>query len=157
MINGHVSGNSNLDAVWPRLSTKLDRTIGRLAINLASRVKVKLSGEVLKNRTGRLRRSITQKVTGAGTPQVSGVVGTNVPYARAHELGFKGVVTVREHLRMQTMAFGKAMANPRQVIVSQHSMKMNLPERSFLRSALAEFDPTIRQEIAKAIQEVTQP
>lgn len=123
-----------------------------LAIKLSAYVKRdKLSGQVLKNRTGTLRRSINYKVTATGTDFMA-MVGTNKEYAHVHEFGFNGTVTVKEHLRMMRVAFGKEMRNPRQVTVRAHSMHMKMPERSFLRTALAEFEPTIRQEYEIALQ-----
>jgi len=47
----------------------------------------KLSGQVLRVRTGRLRSSVTNKVKRIGKTSVVGVIGTNVVYARAHEFG----------------------------------------------------------------------
>lgn len=49
-------------------------------------MKEKLSGQVLKVRTGKLRRSITQKID-RDTGSISGIVGTNTRYARIHEFG----------------------------------------------------------------------
>ncbi|MGD0076810.1 MAG: hypothetical protein ABSD31_21145 [Candidatus Binataceae bacterium] len=46
----------------------------------------KLSGSPLKERTGRLRDSITSEVSGAGN-QATGIISTDVPYARIQEFG----------------------------------------------------------------------
>jgi hypothetical protein len=43
------------------------------------------------------------------------VVGTNVEYARPHEYGFNGTVTVKEHLRLVKKAFGKSLKTPKEV------------------------------------------
>lgn len=48
----------------------------------------KLSGQVLKVQTGRLRSSINTRVKKLGPLQVIGIIGTNVVYARAHEYGY---------------------------------------------------------------------
>ncbi len=61
-----------------------------------------LSGPRPKNldvRTTRLRNSISSKVTNDGK-RVVGQIGTNVPYARFHELGFRGTVNVSAHTRV---------------------------------------------------------
>lgn len=42
-------------------------------------------------RTGRLRRSITQRVRVESSGKFSAMVGTNVGYARKHELGLEGL------------------------------------------------------------------
>lgn len=134
------------DLIRARLITALDSE----AYRLQARVKEKLSGEVLKNQTGRLRRSINVESHDTGDTLVR-TVGTNVRYARAHEYGFTGTVDVREHTRRITQAFGRPIP-PRDVIVRAHTMKMNLPERSFLRSALRERAPSIRDAIVAAVK-----
>lgn len=59
--------------------------------------------------TGRLFRSITTSVDVAPT-EVVGVIGTNVPYARRHELGFRGTERVRAHTRvLGAIGGGKAV------------------------------------------------
>lgn len=160
MINGEIKGakelEQRLNAVVPSVRHALTKAVEASSIKLQIRVIKKLNGVVLKNRTGRLMRSINFRVTGQGTQDVAGFVGTNVEYARVHEYGFKGAVTVKEHLRVQKMAWGKAMKNPRPVTVKSHSMKMNMPERSFLRSALAEMEPEINAAIEKATRKAAQ-
>ena len=95
-------------------------------------------------------------IFGAFTLAVAAYVGSNVSYARAHEFGLHDTVAVKEHQRFQQVAFGKPMKNPRQVTVRAHTMRMNLPERSFLRSALSELQPQIRDQIQAAMHEAIQ-
>lgn len=154
MIKGEVLGGPELvakvEGKYPNFfKEQIGRAVLRLTLLLQARVKTKLSGEVLNVKTGRLRRSISRKIEGEGTPVVTGSVGTNVKYAPPHEFGFHDKVTIKQHMRMQTMAWGRPM-EPRQVTVSSHTAAMNLPERSFLRSSLQELEPAIRAEIAKA-------
>jgi phage gpG-like protein len=104
--------------------------------------KEKLSDDVLHVRTGRLRRSINVALTASGNAVV-GSVGTNVAYAGVHEFGFDGTVTVRAHLRLAKS--GKA------VPVREHPMHMHMPERSYLRSALQEMAPDVREAIQTAV------
>lgn len=149
-IEGADATARMLRAVAPQVRTRLDAAIARLALRLVRDVKEsKLSGQVLKNRTGRLRRSVNYRMTTETDTRIEATVGTNVEYARAHEYG--GTVTIKEHLRMQTQAWGRPMVTPRKVTVKQHEAKF--AERSFLRSALRELAPTIRQEIARAVEE----
>jgi hypothetical protein len=44
------------------------------------------------------------------------------------------------------------MKNPHEVTVKGHSMKMNVPEKSFLRSSLAENSASIRAEYEAAVK-----
>lgn len=136
-----------LRTVSPVIQSEIDRTMRELAVKLTAKVKAeKLSGQVLRNRTGRLRRSINFRMAGEGSAHVVATVGTNLEYGRIHELG--GAVTIKEHLRMVRQAWGRPIA-PRQVLVRTHTA--HFPERSFLRSALAELEPVIRAELAAAV------
>jgi phage gpG-like protein len=144
---------ARLERIDPRIREELRVGIGRLALKLAKNVQNdKLRGQVLKNRTGRLSHSITNTVVAEGA-KVSGIVSTPVKYAPPHEYGFHGTVTIREHMRTVKQAFGRPI-DPVQATVRAHEAKMNLPERSFLRSALREFEASgkIGEEISAAIQ-----
>lgn len=157
MIEGYVTGDAEVarrfDTMSDRLRAELRASVGRLSIKLQRQVsQEKLSGQVLKVRTGRLRRSIAQAVTEEGS-RVVGVVSTNVSYAPAHEYGFTGSVSVSAHLRMIMQAWGKPIA-PREVQVKSFTRPMKLPERSFLRSALRELanSGAIETEFDNAVQ-----
>ncbi len=126
-------------------------SVERMAAKLARKVKQeKLSGQVLKNRTGTLRRSINYRIEKTDT-SVTGIVGSNKEYAAAHEYGFDGQVNVKEHLRWMHKAFGRPVT-PRQIRISPHSRHMHLPARSFLRSSLDEMAPEIREKIREALE-----
>ena len=132
--------------------------VSRLAITLLRKVQEeKLSGQVLKNQTGTLRRSINQRVEVFGQQAVVGSVGTNLSYAAAHEFGFKGPVNVKAHMRLVKKAFGRTVKNPEEHPVRSFTRQMNLPERSFLRTAMAEMAPEIRQGLEAAIQKELKP
>lgn len=156
MITGRVTGDASMQLyIRSRgivLRDELRRAVQEQGIRVLALVKAKLSGPVLKTRTGRLRRSVNMRFTETPT-EISAAVGTNVDYARAHEHGFDGVVTVREHLRTITQAFGNPIA-PTQVVVGAHPRHMRLPERSFLRSTLQEEGPSIREALTGAIRGV---
>ena len=182
MVIGEILGVEKVVAFvgsrGPEVSKVLRLQVRNLAVMLSSYVKTnKLTGEVLKVQTGRLRRSITSKVLEQGS-LVSGLVGTNVEYARAHEFGvdkFK-VVTVRDYIRKcasrnsygikrggaikdgSGKTTGHALKHylSAEGIAHVHSFQRNqhtkLPERSFLRTALAELAPGIREDLANAIR-----
>lgn len=81
-------------------------------------------------RTARLLRSISMRVLGKVL-----TVGTNVKYARIHQLGGKinENVTIRQHYRYITKAFGRPVKG-RKVLVKQHQRQqdMYIPARPFL-------------------------
>lgn len=157
MIKGEILGGQALvqrfEDMAPKFTGVMTKSIGRLVLTLMRNVKAdKLSGQVLNVRSGRLRRSINQRLEGAGTEMVAGYVGTNVVYGRRFEYGFKGNVPVKAHMRTIKQAFGRSIS-PVTVQVNAYTMKANTPERSFLRSALAEMDDQIRAEIRGAVTE----
>lgn len=134
--------------------------VARLTIKIQARVKDKLSGEVLHVRTGTLRRSINREVQ-QRSDGIFGVVGTNVEYAAVHEFGFNGAVTVRAHLRRSKAQFALPKKNRvgkdgGEVFVRQHTRMVNLPERSFLRSSLREFQNEIVEDMRTAAREAIQ-
>lgn len=153
-IDGVVTGDREVRAMFSRVTPQVRQQIVkatvRITLKLMTRsVSGKLSGQVLKRRTGTLARSVTQSPrTFEAGDQVVGTVGVAditgnggrapVKYGRAHEYGFQGAVTVKQHLRLIKQAFGKPLKTPVFSTVRAHTVNVNLPERSFLRSALRE-------------------
>lgn len=171
-VDSSVAG-ARLAAMGGKVRSNLLRVIRSLTLEVEARVKQKLSGDVLHVRTGLLRSSITSRTQVEGD-SVVGSVGTNVSYARVHEFGFNGVVTVAAHIRRtqaqmrratysvkgkdgeriykvrQTGKFGKSAGA---VTVKTHQRHVNLPERSFLRSSLNEIADKARADILMAVRE----
>ncbi len=96
----------------------------------------KLSGQMLQVRSGRLRASITATVDDDGGT-LSGTVGSNVPYAAIHEYG--GTIARRQAAGARRLRSGTSRGG---VIVE--------PERSYLRSALAEQANSIQDRLTAA-------
>ena len=148
ITKGEDLGKKFRDTI-PNIQGGVQKEIMRLALKMTGKVMGKLSGDVLRVRTGRLRRSIhpewdfRQGYSGA-------TVGTNVEYAAIHEYGFSGSVQVKSFQREMTKAFGKPIS-PTQVTVRAHTRNINMPERSFLRSTLREMKSEIEEGLQKAI------
>lgn len=147
MIIGQLVGGeqliSRINAMPAAIKGRLKTTIQRLTFQLLSHVKAdKLSDQVLRVRTGRLRRSITQEVQIEGE-KIIGIVGTNVEYARAHEYGYTGAVTVKSHIRR--------LKTGKETNVRSYSRNANIKERSFLRSALSDMESKITEDIQAAL------
>ena len=130
------------------------RAVTVLSIDVQRSVKQdKLTGQVLHVRTGTLRRSINREVT-EREDGVFAVIGTNVEYAGIHEYGFNGTMSVQAHVRRsrEQMRMKKSGVKPAgEVMVRAHTRKVNMPERSFLRSTLKEFEPRIRKDLRDAV------
>lgn len=152
MFRGSVTGGretgKKLRGAGKRMHGSVRKSLGSLVLELLTKVKLeKLSGpgtgQVLNVRTGRLRRSITQRITDSGR-EISGVVGTNVEYAKFHEFG----QSIKADLKKQREGFKAGLA------ASKPSLSTgDLPPRSFLRSALKEMEPRIREEFVGAVKE----
>lgn len=154
MIKVSVEGESELITKFQNLPAtvlmKLDIEIAKTVYMLQSYIQSdKLSGQVLKTKTGTLRRSIATKTFQAGNMSW-GVVGTNSNYGLAHEFGFKGSETVQAHLRTIKQAFGHSIT-PKAIQIRQFTRNVDMPERSFLRSALADKQQEIIINIDNAV------
>lgn len=79
-------------------------------------------------KSGRLKNSIVASVMGPRTLRL----GTNVAYAAVHQLGFAGNMTVPEHVRRVTRAFGRRLKTPTYATVRQHQRLVRIPARPFL-------------------------
>lgn len=156
MIAGNLSGAAaaadRLRAVREAAVSGVARAIARLGLDLQSSVQQdKLSGQVLRARSGTLRDSIAVRTRQNGT-SVEATVYSDLDYAAAQEYGFFGTVGVRASLRQIKEAFGRPIA-PKTIGVGAYARRMDLPPRSFLRSALDDMSPEIGEQIDSALRE----
>lgn len=125
-------------------------------------------GRSILVKSGRLRNSV--RILQADFNQI--VVGSSLPYAQAHNDGFKGTVQVSAHKRdttAKTKVYDTRSMNIKtrkhksktvrvrtgSTTVKSHSRKVNLPQRQFLgHSSLlnAKLDRVIVKEIDKIFQ-----
>ena len=110
MITAYLVGDQQmlerLRALPDAINSGLLRAITQLGIALQRDAQQnKLSGEVLSSRTGSLRSSIDLQVDQSGP--ITASVFSNSRYARVHEYGFAGTVSVRASLRRIREAFGR--------------------------------------------------
>ena len=153
MIRAWIVGDdaviARLDAIPGSVAAAVRRAVEGQAIALTRYVKgSKLSGQVLRNRSGLLRASISYALMIADQG-LTAQVGANVEYAHVHEYG--GDFAIKAHQRMMTQAFGRPVAIPRMISVRAHDA--HYPERSFLRSSLEENAACIRAAIEAAVAE----
>jgi phage gpG-like protein len=142
-INNKIS--EKLDKFSDNIADIVTKKMNQLTIKLTNKIKKdKLSGNVLKVQTGRLRNSIHNNVINLGS-KIIGEVSTNVKYAAIHEYGFSGTETVKAHLRK--------LKNGKQINIKSFSRNMNMPERSFMRSSLNEMKDEFITKIKEAVIE----
>jgi len=126
------------------------------AFALEARVKRKLSGDVLKVRSGNLRSSVNTQIT-EGTNSIRASVGTGVKYAAIHEYGgtIKHPGGTAYFVGVGNLAVFVANRNPlsnKLPRTKPHDIPM--PERSFLRSSLREEKDAIRDRYKRELVKV---
>lgn len=149
MITAYLVGDTELiarlSAMPGRLQSGIARAVTKLALDLQRRTQQKLSGPVLKVRTGLLRSSINYQVKQSST-EVTATVGTNVFYGKIHEFGVPHSWEIRPRTA-RALAFEVGG----QTIFAMRVTHPPLPERSFLRSSLREMEPMIKSELEGAV------
>ena len=134
------------------VSAGLVRTITKLGLDLQRRVQQdELSGQALAVRSGLLKSTIDLSLEQSGD-RVTATIFSSSPYARVHEFGFTDTIDIRASVRQVKQAFGRSISE-KAINIRAHSRRMALPECSFLRSALEEMGPTIRDDVEAAVRE----
>jgi hypothetical protein len=156
-VSGVDTVLANLRAVPGAVQDGLARALTCLSLELQSAAQDKLSGGMLKSRTGALRGSIAASLASSGSG-VAVSVGSDLPYAGFQEYGFQGVETVSAHLRTIKQAFGHPLrAGTERIAIGGYSRKVDYPAHSFLRSALTELRPEIVGALDAAVGEAVRP
>jgi hypothetical protein len=156
VITAYLVGDEQLlerlRALPDAINLGLLRRITQLGIELQSDVQQdKLSGQVLRSRTGSLKSSIDLRVDQSGGA-ITASVFSDSRYAGVQEYGFAGTVSVRASLRRIREAFGRPITE-KTISVRAYDRRMDLPERSFLRSALEDMTPAILDGVEAALAE----
>lgn len=132
----------------------------------------KLSGQVLKVQTGRLRRSITRRVEST-SDGINAIAGTNVEYAKIHEYGgtinippkqmlIRHRLTAKGDLMKQVsnknlLRFAKkSHKRVREMFAQTQGHTITMPERSFMRTSLQETKAYAKERLLRALNEATQ-
>jgi len=151
-ITGADDLDRRLDELPEHLHRSLRAKVHALTLMLEAHIKQdKLSGQVLKTQSGRLKRSIQSKVTDNGEV-IRGTVFSSgdVPYAGIHEFGGRTSPHLISPVKAQALAF---MYNGKMTfakLVRHPGSKM--PERSFMRSGLSDMKNRIVTEMAEAVR-----
>ena len=143
---------ASLSSLPNRMALLLGAKVSELTIQLATRVRQKLSGQVLNVRSGDLRASIFENVVTTST-SVTGTVGSSgdVKYAAIHEYG--GTIPAHDIVPNKAMALAFIWQGKQRFFRRVHIPDVQMPERSYLRSSLAEMVGDIRGGLQEAVQE----
>jgi phage gpG-like protein len=148
---GEAPALDQLRAMRDAANQGIARAITKLGVDLENNIqRNKLSGQVLRTRSGSLRQSIAVGIDASGAASAA-TVSSDLDYASAHEFGFTGTLSVPASLRRIKEAFGRPIA-AKTIGVGAHSRRMDLPKRSFLRSALDDMAPDIGAGIEDALR-----
>jgi phage gpG-like protein len=152
-IGGLDALSGRLAALPQTLADRLAVEVERLGGVLRDRIERKLSGEVLQRRSGRLAESIAVSVERSGL-SVSATISSDAPYAAIHEYG--GTIPGRTILPQSARALAFPWHGQQRFFKRVTVPAVAMPERSFMRSALAEAAPEIRAALEAAISEAVQ-
>jgi phage gpG-like protein len=156
MIDIKVEGDTQiiakLDALPGKLQADLTKRLTSLALQMQATIKQKLSGQVLKVRTGNLRDSIGYDVMSA-TDAVTATVFSDrsVRYGAIHEYGGQTAPHVIQPRAGGVLAFqmgGKTVFARK---INHPGSK--IPARPFMRPTLAEYRDRITDSMSAAVEE----
>lgn len=153
VVEGQQAVLARLSAVTPKAMEAINAAVARAGYEVEALAVEKVSGGVLKVRTGRLRRSIHTNLERGPTSSYA-TVGTNVSYARILEMG--GTIhhpggTAYLIDRASGMARFIPNADPLAASLPRtRAHDIPIPEHSFLRSALREKRPKIIEDLRAA-------
>jgi len=140
-----------LAAMPERIRLALSNKANVLAAALRDKVQQKLSGGMLNAKSGALARSVIASVDDASTNVTARVATSGVKYAAIHEFG--GTIPPHELMpdKARALAF---LAGGKQAFAARVNLPaVTMPERSYLRSSLAEMAAEIREELSDAVIE----
>jgi phage gpG-like protein len=143
---------AQLDGMPSKVHDALLRKVTALDLMLEAKVRQKLSGQVLNVKTGALRRSIFGTVDDRGTAVYGHVASSgDVKYAAIHEFGG----TTPPHDIIATKAQALAFMVGAKLVFAKvvHHPGSKMPERSFMRSSLADMRAPIIAGLTEAVRE----
>ena len=138
-----------------RLRDALADKATALAAELEAKVQQKLAGGVLNPRTGALARAIVATIEATATG-VAVTIATNgdVKYAAIHEYG--GVIPPHEIVPDKAKALAFLLGGKQAFAARVNLPAVAMPERSYLRSSLAEMADEIRDGLSEAAMAAAQ-
>lgn len=137
-----------------RLREALVQKATALAAELEAKVQQKLAGEVLNVRSGALARSIVTTIDEDAAGVSVGIASNgDVKYAAIHEFG--GVIPPHEIAPDKAKALAFVLGGKQVFATRVNLPAVTMPERSYLRSSLAEMADQIREGLSEAVGEAT--
>jgi phage gpG-like protein len=147
--------SATLAAMPDRVRDALSGKANMLAGALQAKIQQKLSGPVLNQKSGALAGSIVATIDNS-SPNVSVTVAASgdIKYAAIHEYG--GVIPPHEIVPDKAKALAFAIGGKRVFAARVNLPAIVMPERSYMRSSLAEMADEIRVGLSEAVVEAMQ-
>lgn len=136
-----------------KINTAAKSSLDAWATELAGYIKAdKLSGQVLNRRSGRLSASV-HPVTEQTSSSISGGAGggAGVPYAKIHEFG--GMIPAHQIVAKNAQALSFTVDGIKRFAKSVQIPDVQMPERSYMRSAFKEEAPRGIEMLRAAVKE----
>jgi hypothetical protein len=156
MITAYLVGDKEVSS-WLRsipdaVNTSLVPAITKLGIDLQRKIQEdEPAGQLLTARIRSLNSSIDLSID-QSADGVTATLFRGNGYARTRGYGSTVRVGVKASLRQIKGSFRRPLSD-KAVSLQSHSPAMNVPEHSFLLSALEEMEPAIREEVEAALSQ----
>jgi hypothetical protein len=151
MISALVIGDADIRDALAALPDAARQSLGRAVLTLSIALQRRAAELCPGGPGGRLGRSIVADLSQDGDRLVA-TVSSDLPYAGFQEYGFHGTEAVRTQLRMIRKAFGRPIA-PRRIAVRAYDRRVDYAGHSFLRAALIELEPEIREGLRAGLRD----
>lgn len=147
--------SATLAAMPERVRDVLSSKASTLAAELQAKIQQKLSGTVLNQKSGALARSIVATVDNASANIfVSIVTSGDIKYAAIHEFG--GIIPPHEILPDKAKALAFVIGGKPAFATRVNLPAITMPERSYMRSSLADLADEIGEGLSEAVVEAMQ-
>ena len=141
-----------LAAMPERIRDALLSKATALAADLQAKIQEKLSGDVLNQKSGALARSIGTMIDAPST-DVSVTIATSpdIKYAAIHEYG--GTIPPHQIVPDKAKALAFILGGKQAFAARVNLPAIAMPERSYMRSSLAEMADEIGEGLSEAVAE----
>jgi phage gpG-like protein len=144
------TASAALAALPEHIRAALAAKAGTLAAELQAKIQQKLSGDVLQMRSGALAGSIGVTIDETSTGvAVRIATSPDVKYAAIHEFG--GTIPPHQLVPDKARALAFIVGGKQAFAARVNLPAITMPERSYMRSSLAEIADEIRDEFAAVI------
>jgi len=135
-----------------RVREALSAKANALAADLQAKIQQKLAGTVLNAKSGALARSIIATIEdSSANVSVRIAASGDVKYAAIHEFG--GTIPPHQIVPDKAKALAFAVGGKQVFAARVNLPAVTMPERSYMRSSLAEMADAIREELTEAVIE----